>query len=269
MTVTVPASSTGQTQIDAFVLKSATLQNAATANGNGTDFDVTGMATTQLLVNPTAFTGTITFKSSIDGTTFVNIQGKQQDVGTVADNVANPGSTASIWTFQTAGLTKIRAVVSNFGGTSVTVTGAASPYSNPETPDAIAADSLAFAAQGAMIQMVQTGTALASPKRAITKFVPLQAQSITHATPVDVYTPTSGKKWRVLGYNLSTTVAGAIQFEDTTGTEFLRTPLLAAAAPFASGDMGNGYLSSAANNHLFLDVTVTGAVTGWIGIMEE
>jgi hypothetical protein len=268
MTTVVPASA-GQTPIDAFILKSATLQNAATGNGNGTDFDVTGMATTQLLINPTAWTGTVTFKASIDGTTFVNILGKQQDTGIVADTVANPGSTASVWAFQTAGLTKIRAVTSNAGGTSVTVTGKASPYANPETPDAIAADSLAFAAAGAFVQMQQTGTALASPRRAITKFVQLQAQSITHATPVSVYTPTTGKKWRVLGYNLSTTVAGAIQLEDTTGVEFLRTPLLAAAAPFASGDMGNGYLSSAANNQLFLDVTVTGILTGWIGIMEE
>ena len=131
------------------------------------------------------------------------------------------------------------------------------------------ADSVALAGTMPSVQMQQSGTALASPRRMITKFVQLDAQSITHATPVDVYTPTSGKKFRVLGYNLSTTVAGAIQLEDTTGVEFLRTPLLLAAAPFASGDMGNGYLSTAANNHLFLDVTVTGAVTGWIGIEEE
>ena len=131
------------------------------------------------------------------------------------------------------------------------------------------ADSTAMAGTMPSVQMQQSGTALASPRRVITKFIQLQAQSITHATPVDVYTPTSGKKWRILGYNISTTVAGAIQFEDTTGVEVLRTPLLLAAAPFGSGDMGNGYLSSAANNHLFLDVTVTGVVTGWIGIMEE
>lgn len=137
------------------------------------------------------------------------------------------------------------------------------------TMAALPADSEAVANTVPATQMVQTGTALVSPRRVITKFIQLQAQSITHATPVDVYTPTSGKKWRILGYNISTTVAGAIQFEDTTGNEVLRTPLLLAAAPFASGDMGNGLLSAAANNHLFLDVTVTGAVTGWIGIEEE
>lgn len=131
------------------------------------------------------------------------------------------------------------------------------------------ADSMAVANAIPATQMQQSGTGLVSPRRVITKFIQLDAQSITHATPVSVYTPTSGKKWRMLGYNISTTVAGAIQFEDTTGNEVLRTPLLLAAAPFASGDMGNGILSSAANNQLFLDVTVTGVVTGWIGIMEE
>lgn len=137
------------------------------------------------------------------------------------------------------------------------------------TSSAAPADSLALAGTMPSIQMQQSGTGVASVKRMITKFIQLDAQSITHATPVSVYTPTTGKKWRILGYNISTTVAGAIQFEDTTGTEVLRTPLLLAGAPFGSGDMGNGYLSTAANNQLFLDVTVTGVVSGWIGITEE
>src|SRR5579864_8524692 len=100
------------------------------------------------------------------------------------------------------------------------------------------ADSDVLAGTTAGVQMQQTGTGLVSPRRTVTKFVQLDAQSITHATPVSVYTPTTGKKWRMLSYHLSTTVAGAIQFEDTTGVEFLRTPLLAAAAPAGSPEMG-------------------------------
>lgn len=137
------------------------------------------------------------------------------------------------------------------------------------TATVVPADSVAFAGAMPSVNMMQTGTGVASPRRTVTKFIQLQAVAITHATPVDVYTPTSGKKFRILSYHISTTVAGAIQFEDTTGTEVLRTPLLLAAAPAGSGDMGNGYLSTAANNHLFLDVTVTGVVSGWIGICEE
>src|SRR5882762_10359021 len=90
---------------------SGVLQNAATADGNGTDYDITGMASTQLLINPVAYTGTVLFFGSIDGTTFKKIKGNLQDTNTYADEVVNPGSAPSLWTFQTAGLTKIRAVL--------------------------------------------------------------------------------------------------------------------------------------------------------------
>ncbi len=105
----------------------ATLQSAATADSTGTDYDITGMATVQLLVNPVAYTGTVLFFGSIDGTTFVKIKGNQQNTSIFADEVVNPGSIPSLWTFQTAGLTKIRAAITNSGGTSITVTGVASP----------------------------------------------------------------------------------------------------------------------------------------------
>ena len=148
MPVIVPGTNT--TPINAGSVTSATLQNAQTGNANGTDYDITGMATVQLLVNPTSWTGTVTFWASIDGTTFVKIRGNQQDTTTIADNVANPGSTASIWTFQTAGLTKIRAVTTNAGGTSVTVTGAASPFPN-SVPLGVTLSSAVLAAGSALI----------------------------------------------------------------------------------------------------------------------
>lgn len=102
----------------------------------------------------------------------------------------------------------------------------------------------------------------------ITKFVQVKAQAITAATPVDVYTPTTGKKFVILGYDLGLSVAGSILFEDTTGVEVLRTGTMAANAGKASGPMGDGVTSAAANNHLFLDVTASGTINGWIGIKE-
>ncbi len=149
MGVIVPGPA-GGTPINSNVVLSATLQNAATTDGNGTDFDVTGMATTQLLVKPVAYTGTVTFWASIDGVTFIKIKGNQQDTTTIADNVANPGSTASIWTFQTAGLTKIRAIMTSSGGTSCTVLGAASPFPN-SVPLGVTLSSAVLAAGSALI----------------------------------------------------------------------------------------------------------------------
>ena len=128
----------------------AILQNAATSDGNGTDYDITGMATVQLLIVPTAYTGTITFSASPDGTTFDVIRGNKQGLTTIATSVANPGSTASIWTFQSAGVVKMRAALSSSGGTSITVTGAASPLPNA-VPLGVTLSSAVLAAGTALI----------------------------------------------------------------------------------------------------------------------
>lgn len=95
------------------------------------------------------------------------------------------------------------------------------------------------------------------------------AVAITAATPVTVWTPAGGKKWRLMGFALSTTVAGSIIFKDNT-TEVFRTPLLVANTPFACPPgMANFLLSTAANNPLKLDLTVTGNVSGFIFGTEE
>ena len=145
----------------------ATLQNAAITTGNGTDYDITGMATVQLLVNPTSLTaGTVTFWASIDGTTFNKILGNQMDTTTVADNVANPGSTTSIWTFETAGLTKIRAVLTGTvtSGTPVTITGAASPLPS-SVPLGVTLSSAVLAAGTALVGTIQISDGTTSSQK--------------------------------------------------------------------------------------------------------
>src|ERR1700740_536751 len=88
------------------------------------------------------------------------------------------------------------------------------------------------------------GTAPRSPG----VFKEIKALSITAGTPVSIWTPASAtKKFRLMGYALSLSVAGSILFEDGTGNEVLRTPTLLAGAPFAGPAIGNGYLSSTAN----------------------
>lgn len=131
------------------------------------------------------------------------------------------------------------------------------------------ADSVAAANLLMLVAAQQSGTGLFTPKRLVTKFVQLKAQAVTAGTPVSVYTPTAGKKFRILSYHLSLSVAGSVLLEDTTGVEVLRTPLLAAGIGQASPEMGNGYLSTTANNQLFIDVTASGSVSGWIGVEEE
>src|SRR5260221_12214115 len=92
-------------------------------------------------------------------------------------------------------------------------------------------------------------------------FKPIKAVAITAATPVAVWTPATGKRFRLLGFCLVPTVAASILFEDATGggNEVLRFPLTAAGPnaqiPVSLGQFG--CLSATANNALFLDVQAT------------
>jgi len=95
------------------------------------------------------------------------------------------------------------------------------------------------------------------------------AVAITAGTPVAVWTPTGGKRFRVMGFALSLSVAGSIILKDAAA-EWIRTPLLIAATPFNSPpNMDNGYSSALLNNILNLDATATGTVSGFIFGTEE
>ena len=105
------------------------------------------------------------------------------------------------------------------------------------------------------------------PRTPVT-FKTIAAVAVTAGTPVAIWTPTSGKKFRVMGFMLSLSVAGSVILKDAT-TEILRTPLMAAGIGQASPPMGNGILSAAANNVLNADVSATGSVSGFVFGTEE
>lgn len=156
MSTVVPAPA-GSYPLDDSLLKAATLQNAVSTDGDGTTFDITGMATVVVTIDPTSYTGTVTFKASADGAIFDVIRGCKQGTTTVATSVANPGSTKTIWEFQTAGLTKFKAVLSSSGGTSITVTAKASPHPN-SNPIGVTLSSAVLAAGSANVGAVQQAT---------------------------------------------------------------------------------------------------------------
>src|SRR5260221_14342932 len=90
-------------------------------------------------------------------------------------------------------------------------------------------------------------------------FKPIKAVAITAASPVAVWTPATGKRFRLLGFCLVPTVAASILFEDATGgtNEFLRFPLTA-AVPTAQVTVSfgqDGDLSFARANAFFLGCT--------------
>lgn len=101
-----------------------TLQNAATGNGNGTVFDITGYATVILSVQGSLGGGsTVNFEVSADGgTTWTSLTGL--NVGTTTTGTST--TTTGDWTFNTAGYGKMRARISSFGSGTITVKGVAS-----------------------------------------------------------------------------------------------------------------------------------------------
>lgn len=96
----------------------------------------------------------------------------------------------------------------------------------------------------------------------------IAAVAVTAGTPVAIWTPAAGFKFRLLGFVVSLTVAGSVIFKDG-GTEVARTGLLAANTAFQMPGIGNGYVSTAANNVLNMDVSATGSVSGFAFGYEE
>lgn len=93
----------------------------------------------------------------------------------------------------------------------------------------------------------------------------------TAGTAQTIWTPTAGKKWRLMGYALSNSVSGAFKFIDGAGgSEKLRTPSCTGTTPNVSpGTFGNGLISTTADNVLQLDVTASGTVHGYVFGVEE
>ncbi len=107
-------------------------------------------------------------------------------------------------------------------------------------------------------------------QRTPTIFKLIASQAVTAGTPVSVWTPAAGKKFRILGFTLSTSVAGSILIQDTTGVNVLRLPKQVVNGVVSTPqNFNNGYLSTAANNQLFIDVSASGNVDGMIFGTEE
>lgn len=99
----------------------------------------------------------------------------------------------------------------------------------------------------------------------------IEAVAVTAATGATIWTPAAGKKFRLMGWSLSSSAAAALIFGDNlVGTVILRTELLAAAGVSQTAPgFGNGFLSAAADNVLKLDVTANSTVSGYVFGCEE
>jgi hypothetical protein len=104
-------------------------------------------------------------------------------------------------------------------------------------------------------------------------FKTIAAVAITAATGATIWDPAAGKKFRLMGYCLSSTAAASFKFYEglTTALTTLRFqgPLLAANGVHDCPPLGNGILSSTADMNLNLDVSATSTVSGTVWGTEE
>jgi hypothetical protein len=108
-----------------------------------------------------------------------------------------------------------------------------------------------------------------SRTRAPGKFVSINAASIAAETPI--WTPASGRKFRLMGYVLeSGTIGGNVLLKDGTGgATILVIPFGAANGVIQGPPMGNGILSAAINNALTATGTATQTLSGYVFGCEE
>lgn len=95
--------------------------------------------------------------------------------------------------------------------------------------------------------------------------------SATIATEQTIWTPTSGKKFRLMGFVLTQGVlANAITLKDNTaGTTILTIPANTLGTALVSPPMGNGILSAAANNVLTATGGTGQTISGYVFGTEE
>jgi hypothetical protein len=102
-------------------------------------------------------------------------------------------------------------------------------------------------------------------------FKPFSVTVASVGTPQTIWTPTSGLRWRAMGYTMSASAAGAAVFKEASvaasvGTRFV-TAKFAANGTQISPPLANGFFAASRNNQLVLDsdtagVTYAGTVFG-------
>lgn len=92
--------------------------------------------------------------------------------------------------------------------------------------------------------------------------------AVSVASEATLWTPTSGKKFRLMGFDLAGDQAGTYTFKDNTAGTTIYVGYFAANTP-RSVNLGNGILSAVANNVFTCTGPASSHVTGTIWGTEE
>lgn len=140
--------------------------------------------------------------------------------------------------------------------------------SGPSTAPTWTTSATAVTDSNGVIQTVFNGQ---SDSRARSPNIFININNLGIATEQTIWTPASGRKFRLMGYVLeSGTVGGNVLLKDNTGgTTKLIIPFGAANGVIVSPPMGNGILSVAANNVLTATGSATQTLSGYVFGTEE
>lgn len=115
-------------------------------------------------------------------------------------------------------------------------------------------------------QFVFNGTSW-EPLLTPSKFVPVNNSNVTG--PTAIWTPAPGTRFRFMGFQLSSTLAGQVLLRDGFGGPIIDTLIVQLGVPYQGPPLGNGILSIAVGNPLVLEfvggpgtANVTGLVLG-------
>lgn len=99
----------------------------------------------------------------------------------------------------------------------------------------------------------------------------IAAVAVVAGTPAVVWTPASGKRFRLMGWSLGVSAAASVIFKEGAGNALIgvRTPVLAINGVDAQFGAWPGVLSAAADNVLKVDVSANATVTGYVWGFEE
>lgn len=197
---------------------SGTLQNVASATGNGSTISTLGMSSVVFTVSGT-WSGTINFEGTEDGSTYSAISVLQMGTSTIATTTTGNG----VFEASCAGLQNVRARLTWSSGTSVTVTAHTVPVAwGPRT---VNANIVSNTATNQSTNLAQVGGASIAQGHG------------TAAAAIRVELPTDGTG--VVGLNAGTALIGQVSASDETSTIYsgttALTPTFATLTASASG----------------------------------
>lgn len=108
-----------------------------------------------------------------------------------------------------------------------------------------------------------------------TTFKPFSVTVASVGTPQTLWTPATGLRWRVMGWEISTPSASKAVFKEASvaaavGTRYVTATLPNAGTPLTSPYLYNGFTAASRNNQLVLDSDTAGvSYSGTVFGIEE